>query len=51
MIEKTNTALETKHPYRSPNSKVVFVKMQGVLCSSDPKDTYITEMEEGEDSW
>lgn len=35
----------------SPKTKVVFMKMQGILCSSDPKEKYITEMEEGDDNW
>lgn len=51
MIEKRNTTLEAKHPYSSPKTKVVFVKMQGILCSSDPKETYSTETEEGDDNW
>ena len=42
-IEKTNTSLEEIHPYKSPKTKVVFVKMQGMLCTSDPKEIYITE--------
>lgn len=51
MIEKTNTALDAKHPYKSPNTKVVFAKMQSLLCTSDPKEKYYTEMDEGDDNW
>ena len=51
MIEKTNTAFEAKQPYSSPKTKVVFVKIQGILCSSNPKETYSTETEEGDDNW
>lgn len=50
MIEKTNTTLEEMHPYKSPKTKVVFVKPQSILCISNP-DAYTTEMEEGNDNW
>lgn len=52
MIEKKNTALETNHPYSSPKTKVVFVKMQGILCGSEINgDANTTEMNEGDDNW
>ena len=50
MIEKTNTSLEEIHPYKSPKAKVVFMKMQSILCISNP-DANTTEMEEGDDNW
>ena len=40
-----------KKQYRSPNTKVVLVKMQGILCQSEPKETLVTEMEEGDGNW
>ena len=52
MIEKKNTTLEAKHPYSSPKIKLVFVKMQGILCSSEINgDANTTEMNEGDDNW
>lgn len=50
MTEKTITAIEAQHPYKSPNTKVVYVKMQNILCVSKP-EKYITETEEGDDNW
>ena len=51
MTDKINTAPELKHPYRSPNTKVVLIKVQGMLCSSPIGETNATEMEEGDDNW
>lgn len=51
MINNNNNLLSEEKQYRSPKTKVVFLKMQGILCSSDPKEKYITEMEEGDDNW
>lgn len=52
MIEKTNTALEANQPYSSPKTKVVFVKMQGILCGSEINgDANTTEMDAGDDNW
>ena len=51
MINNNNNLLGEEKQYRSPKTKVVFLKMQGILCSSDPKEKYITEMEEGDDNW
>ena len=52
MIEKTNTALGANQPYISPKIKVVFVKMQGILCGSEINgDANTTEMNEGDDNW
>ena len=40
------------NPYRSPKTRVVFVKMQGILCDSNINgESKTTEMEEGENSW
>ena len=49
---KHNTAAENsvKQYYRSPMIKVVSVKANGILCISKP-DSYLTEMEEGNDNW
>ena len=52
MIEKTNTAFDAKQPYSSPKTRVVFVKMQGILCGSEINgDANTTEMEEGDNNW
>ena len=52
MTEKTNTSLEEIHSYKSPKTKVVFVKMQGILCGSEINgDANTTEMGEGDDNW
>lgn len=50
MIEKNNTSAEERPFYRSPKAKVVFVKMQSILCFSNP-DSNTTEMDEGDDNW
>ena len=51
MMNDHNAVSGQEKQYSSPKTKVVFVKMQGSLCTSDPKEKYITEMEEGEDNW
>ena len=50
MTEKTNTFLEEIHSYKSPKTKVVFMKMHSILCISNP-DANTTEMKEGDDNW
>lgn len=37
--------------YFAPQAKVIEVNVKNVLCGSDPKETYITEMEEGDGNW
>lgn len=38
--------------YVSPKAKVIFVKIQGILCGSEIKGAVnTTEMEEGDDNW
>lgn len=45
------TRLNEKHPYRSPKTKVVIVKMKSILCTSPLGETNVTEMEEGSGNW
>ena len=47
MIDKIN---DRNPGYRSPESRIVFVKMQGVLCESLRGLKNTTEMEEGSDN-
>ena len=51
MMEYSKGFPSRKKQYRSPNTKVVLVRMQGILCQSDPKETLVTEMEEGDGNW
>lgn len=44
--DKHNTIMR----YTSPESRVVFVKAQGILCVSNP-EKYSTETSEGDDNW
>lgn len=47
-IEFSNQA----KPYKSHETRVVFVKMQGILCDSGVNgESKITEMEEGDNNW
>ena len=52
MILKTNKSPEVKHPYRSPKTKAVYMKTQGIICGSKIiPEANTTEMEEGDDNW
>lgn len=51
MMEYSKGFPSRKKQYRSPNTKVVLVRMQGILCQSEPKETLVTEMEEGDGNW
>ena len=42
--------IDSKMAYDAPQTKVVFVKMQSILCVSNP-DGNTTEMTEGDDNW
>ncbi len=41
---------DTVMRYASPESRVVLVKAQGILCVSNP-EKYSTETEEGDNNW
>ena len=47
---KDKHVFEEIHPYKSPKTKVVFMKMHSILCISNP-DANTTEMKEGDDNW
>lgn len=51
MVDKTYNSNDNMFHYRSPKIKVVFVKVQNILCSSPLGEKNATEMEEGNDNW
>lgn len=52
MVDNNTVFSRKDKQYRSPKTKVVPVRTQGLLCDGFSKgETYTTEMEEGNDNW